>query len=108
MSADKDDDGTTGQGTADHSRRDFLKGTAAAGAGLAAAATVPGMAMAAEGDSQPENPYGPNPGVGISVPDYYRPWPAIKNRNMFLPGTEVLPKNEMRITFLGRTSVAGR
>lgn len=47
------------------------------------------------------NPYGRRPGGGISLPDYYRPWPAIKNRNMFLPGTEVLPENEMRITFLG-------
>jgi len=103
MSADKNDDGTTGQGTADHSRRDFLKGTAAAGAGLAAAAAVPGVAMAAEDDCQPENPYGSRPGGGISLPDYYKPWPAIKNRNMFLPGTEILPKNEMRITFLGST-----
>jgi len=103
MSADKDDDGTTGQGTADHSRRDFLKGTAAAGAGLAAAAAVPSVAMAAEEDCQPKNPYGSRPGGGISLPDYYKPWPAIKNRNMFLPGTEILPKNEMRITFLGST-----
>jgi len=103
MSADENDDGTTGQGTADHSRRDFLKGTAAAGAGLAAAAAVPGVAMAAEDDCQPENPYGSRPGGGISLPDYYKPWPAIKNRNMFLPGTEILPKNEMRITFLGST-----
>ena len=58
MSADENDDGTTGQGTADHSRRDFLKGTAAAGAGLAAAAAVPRVAMAAEEDCEPKNPYG--------------------------------------------------
>ena len=103
MSADENDDGTTGQGTADHSRRDFLKGTAAAGAGLAAVAAVPGVAMAAEEDCEPKNPYGSRPGGGISLPDYYKPWPAIKNRNMFLPGTEILPKNEMRITFLGST-----
>ncbi len=103
MSADENDDGTTGQGTADHSRRDFLKGTAAAGAGLAAVAAVPGVAMAAEDDCQPKNPYGSRPGGGITLPDYYKPWPAIKNRNMFLPGTEILPKNEMRITFLGST-----
>ena len=51
--------------------------------------------------SQAVNPYGPRPGGGISLPEYYQPWPAIKNRNMFLPGTEVLPENEMRITFLG-------
>jgi ribonuclease Z len=39
----------------------------------------------------------------MSLPDFYRPWPAIKNRNMYLPGTEPLPKNEMRILFLGST-----
>ena len=47
------------------------------------------------------NPYGARPGGGISLPEYYRPWETIKNRNMYLPGTEVLPKNEMRVTFLG-------
>jgi ribonuclease Z len=51
----------------------------------------------------PNNPYGARPGGGISLPEYYRPWPAIKNRNAFLPGTEVLPKNEMRISFMGST-----
>jgi len=101
VSADENDDGTTERGTADHSRRDFLKGTAAAGAGLAAVAAVPGVAMAAEDDCEPKNPYGSRPGGGISLPEYYKPWPAIKNRNMYLPGTEILPKNEMRITFLG-------
>jgi ribonuclease Z len=49
------------------------------------------------------NPYGPRPGGGISLPEYYKPWPAIKNNNLYLPGTEVLPKNEMRISFLGST-----
>ena len=101
MGVDEKDDRTNEQGATDHSRRDFLKGTAAAGAGLAAAAAVPGVAMAAESECQPENPYGSRPGGGISLPEYYKPWPAIKNRNMYLPGTEILPKNEMRITFLG-------
>lgn len=82
-------------------RRGFLKGSvAAAGAGLAAA-TVPGASVAASDDSQSENPYGKRPGGGISLPEYYKPWPAIKNRNMYLPGTGVLPKNEVRVTFLG-------
>lgn len=47
------------------------------------------------------NPYGGRAGGGISLPGYYRPWPAITNRNMFLPGTETLPEHEMRVTFLG-------
>ena len=83
-------------------RREFLKGSAAAaatGAALAAA-TVPGVA-AAQARGEPQNPYGPRPGGGISLPEYYKPWPAITNRNMFLPGTEILPQHEMRITFLG-------
>ena len=41
------------------------------------------------------NPYGARPGGGISLPEYYRPWPAITNRNMYLPGTEILSKNEI-------------
>jgi ribonuclease Z len=28
------------------------------------------------------NPYGGRGGGGISLPEYYRPWPAITNRNM--------------------------
>jgi len=69
--------------------------------GLATAA-MPGLAAAPTAESQPsKNPYGSRPGGGISLPEYYKPGPAIKNRNMYLPGTEVLPKNEMRITFLG-------
>lgn len=51
--------------------------------------------------SDSTNPYGGRPGSGISLPEYYQPWPAITNRNMFLPGTEVLPEDEMRVTFLG-------
>jgi len=83
-------------------RRDFLKGSAmAAGAGLAAT-TAPGL-VAAQTNSESQNPYGPRPGGGISLPEYFKPWPAIKNRNMYLPGTEVLPKNEMRISFMGST-----
>jgi hypothetical protein len=35
------------------------------------------------------------------MPVYYQPWPPISNRSMFLPGTEVLPEKEMRVTFLG-------
>ncbi|HBL44912.1 MAG TPA: ribonuclease Z, partial [Planctomycetaceae bacterium] len=51
-------------------RRNFLKGSAAAvGAGLAA--SVPGMASAADGDCEMKNPYGARPGGGISLPDYY-------------------------------------
>lgn len=97
---DKHEEKTSEDGIG-HSRRDFLKGgVAAAGAGLAAA-TVPGASIAAENDNQPKNPYGARPGGGISLPEYYKPWAAIKNRNLYLPGTEILPKNEMRITFLG-------
>jgi ribonuclease Z len=99
----KEDDQRNEPDGMEQGRRNFLKGSAAAAGSGLAAATVPGVTAAAEGDCQPENPYGPRPGGGISLPEYYRPWPAIKNRNMFLPGTEILPKNEMRVTFLGST-----
>ncbi len=104
---EKDDHEKAGEAshsfTTDSSRRDFLKGSiAAAGVGLAAAA-MPGIAQAADPDCPPENPYGARPGGGISQPENYKPWPAIKNRNKYLPGTEILPQNEMRVTFLGST-----
>ena len=51
----------------------------------------------------PKNPYGPRPGGGISLPNYYRPPISINSRNVYYPGTELLPKNEMRISFLGST-----
>jgi len=87
----------------EQSRRTFLK-TGALGA-AAASMGVPNTASAsATGEPMETNPYGPNPGGGISLPkDDYRPWPAIKNNNFYMPGTEVLPKNEMRISFLGST-----
>jgi ribonuclease Z len=51
----------------------------------------------------PSNPYGKRPGGGISLPDYYRPTPSIKNRNAYMPGTEILGEDEMRISFPGST-----
>jgi ribonuclease Z len=53
--------------------------------------------------SETKNPYGPRPGGGISLPDYYRPMPSINNRNVYFPGTELLPKGEMRVSFPGST-----
>jgi ribonuclease Z len=97
-----DDDHRNDRKETGQSRRDFLKGSAiAAGAGLAAT-TAPGVA-AAQANNESRNPYGPRPGGGISLPEYYRPWPAIKNRNFYAPGTEILPMNEMRISFMGST-----
>jgi ribonuclease Z len=49
------------------------------------------------------NPYGQRPGGGISLPDYYRPTPSVKNRNAYFGGTEPLPPGEMRVCFLGST-----
>ena len=49
------------------------------------------------------NPYGPRPGGGISLPDYYRPTPSVKNRNVYFGGTEPLGPGEMRVSFLGST-----
>lgn len=93
-----------------HSRRDFLS-KGAVGMGTMAALGTPGIAQAAENEAPvppatlpPEtNPYGKSPGGGISLPPYYKPWSSIKNNNFYMPGTETLPKNEMRISFLGST-----
>ena len=100
MTSHDQDDQEKGLDSVEHGRRDFLKGSGLAAGGLAATA-VAGASTASAAEDQPRNPYGDRPGGGISLPEYYKPWPAIKNRNMYLPGTETLPKNEMRVTFLG-------
>ncbi len=100
MAKQENDSQAKHQEPVEQGRRDFLKGSGAVAGGLAAA-TVAGSSTASAAEGQSKNPYGDRPGGGISLPDYYKPWPAIKNRNMYLPGTEILPKNEMRITFLG-------
>lgn len=53
--------------------------------------------------TMPRNPYGRRPGGGISLPDYYRPTPSIRNRNVFVPQLETLGPDEMRISFVGST-----
>jgi ribonuclease Z len=53
--------------------------------------------------TESHNPYGKRPGGGISLPDYYRPTPSIRNRNAYFGGTEPLPPGEMRVSFLGST-----
>ncbi|WP_018698277.1 guanitoxin biosynthesis MBL fold metallo-hydrolase GntH [Amorphus coralli] len=96
-------------GTGAHSRRDFMKvgaaGAAALGVSATGASAAETTATSASAATEPAvtNPYGPSPGGGISLPDYFKPWPAIKNNNFYMPGTETLPKNEMRISFLGST-----
>jgi ribonuclease BN (tRNA processing enzyme) len=100
MTKHRKDERPQGQESVEQDRRSFLKGSGVVAGGLAATAMA-GASTANAAESPSENPYGARPGGGISLPDYYKPWPAIKNRNMYLPGTETLPKNEMRITFLG-------
>ena len=55
------------------------------------------------GQAVPEerNVYGAAPGTGISMPPYYQPTDSVTNRNIYLPSTEPLGKDEMRITFMG-------
>ncbi len=87
-------------------RRDFLKGAGLAAGGIAAGAVAAPDAAKAQDASDPlalKNPYGGGPGTGVSLPDYYRPAPYFANNNIFYPGSEILPKNEMRVTFLGST-----
>jgi len=53
--------------------------------------------------SKAASPYGGGPGVGITLPDYYRPTPNMKSRNNFFPLSEELGADEMRISFVGST-----
>ncbi len=89
-------------------RREMLKTIGAAAASLAAG----GLASADNADGKAagggrqdacveHNPYGAPPGTGISMPPYYRPTPSVRNRNIYMPGTEPLGPDEMRIIFMG-------
>ncbi len=86
MTMHEKDDRPKDQDSVEHGRRDFLKGSGVVAGGLAATALA-GASTAAAAETPPENPYGSRPGGGISLPDYYKPWAAIKNRNFFAPGT---------------------
>lgn len=90
------------------SRRDAVKGLAAAAAAAAAAASSPAKAAepgSTPPDGQPQNPYGGKPNSGITLPPYYRPTPSVKNANTFFPPAEELGSDEMRISFIGSTPV---
>lgn len=91
-------------------RRQVLKTVGMAAAGIAAVGAAH-TAYTAEsqqpaGEAKPPGPaeqsaYGAPAGTGISMPPYYQPTPSVLNRNIYLPGTEPLGRDEMRITFMG-------
>jgi ribonuclease Z len=83
-------------------RRDLLKAMGAAAAGFVAgdATTAEGAELAAV-----KNPYGGKPNTGITLPPYYKPTPSVQNANTFMPGTEPIGADEMRISFIGSTPV---
>ena len=85
------------------SRRNAIKGFAkVAGAVAMGAASTSQAAEPQPADPcEPKNPYGGGPGTGLSLPAYYKPTPSLKNNNVYLPGTEELDKDEMRVSFVG-------
>jgi len=85
--------------------RDLRKAPGIAAAVLAALAALPAVAgedeRPATAPPTEKNVYGAPAGSGISMPPYYQPTPSVKNRNVYLPSTEPLGADEMRITFMG-------
>ncbi len=55
----------------DSSRRDFLRGSVAAGAGASIVATVPGAALAAQAEQEPDRPV-ENYRLTRHIADYYK------------------------------------
>jgi len=51
--------------------------------------------------AESSNPYGAAPGSGLTMPSYFKPTPYITNNNSYVPGTEDLGPDEMRISFVG-------
>jgi ribonuclease Z len=84
------------------SRRDMLKTMGVAAGGIAAVGLTPAEGAGKQQTIPDEhNVYGAPAGSGISMPPYYMPTPSVKNRNIYLPGTEAIGPDEMRITFMG-------
>jgi ribonuclease Z len=85
------------------SRRNLILGGAATATALAGpsmgAALTPAAAEA--GCPESENAYGAPPGTGLTLPPYYQPTPSVRNTTTYLPQTEPLGPDEMRITFMG-------
>jgi ribonuclease Z len=48
-----------------------------------------------------KNPYGGTGGSGVTLPDYFKPTPYVKNNQIFAPGLEEVGPDEMRISYLG-------
>jgi ribonuclease Z len=109
MSTDKREPDTHAKREARISRRDALKGLAAAAATTTVGAALPAQAAEQPGANPPEtfakNPYGGGPNTGITLPPYYRPTPSVANANTFFPGIEDLGDDEMRISFIGSSPV---
>ncbi|MGY2033579.1 guanitoxin biosynthesis MBL fold metallo-hydrolase GntH [Nocardia gipuzkoensis] len=57
--------------------------------------------ISGDGPAMAENPYGGEPGSGISLPPYFRPTPSVVNASNYFPVGETLGPDEMRISFVG-------
>ncbi|MCH9767504.1 MAG: MBL fold metallo-hydrolase [Actinomycetia bacterium] len=51
--------------------------------------------------NMPSSPYQGGPGMGISLPEYFKPTEHLNNNNFYFPGTEILGADEMRVSFVG-------
>ena len=91
-----------GKETADAAKAPPAGTAAPAGAAAPAGTAGPGATPAA---GLPQNPYGGKPNTGITLPPYYRHTPSVANANTFFPGTEELGDDEMRISFVGSSPV---
>ena len=69
-------------------------------AGVAAAESQPKSTTQAPSS---ENPYGPARVAASACRSTTAPGPPSRTVNFYAPGTETLPKNEMRISFMGST-----
>ena len=87
------------------SRRDALRGLAAAAAATAVGAVTSASAAEEPKPGIPQNPYGGKPNTGITLPPYYRPTPSVANANTYFPQLEELGEDEMRISFVGSTPI---
>ena len=53
--------------------------------------------------TMPSSRYGGGPGSGLTIPPYFKPTPSVRSRNNYVPHSEKLGPDEMRISFMGST-----
>jgi hypothetical protein len=86
----------------------MLKGALVGVAAVNLAIADATSAHAQTGPAMHTSPYGGGPSTGLQFPLYCKPAESIRSRNSYLPGSETLGTDEIRIRSVGSPPFAGQ